>query len=399
MLNSKKSELAKINKKIPQLLQKYNLCNNCLARQFLSDRKKILSIKTNSECYLCNNIFSNTKQLIEKAITLAKNLEFRTFLVGTQVPREMLTREEAVWDYNGIENTESIKTELNRLNGRILEKKLKKKVDFANYDLLILLDFINNNVKVQITPIYIYGHYLKLSRELSQTKWPCDCNGKGCEKCNFKGKMYTSVEDLVGYPVIAESSGIGSKFHGAGREDVNARMLGNGRAFILEISEPKKRKLDLRKLEKTINSKHKKLIQVKNLAFCKKSHVELLKSVRLEKVYRAIARAGRNLTKEDLAEIMKLNIINQNTPTRVLHRRADKERMRSIKSITGRLLGKKKLELIIAAEAGTYIKELINGDNGRTKPSVAEILNTNVACVELDVIKIKDGFLDELMAG
>ncbi len=48
----------------------------------------------------------------------------------------------------------------------------------------------------------------------------------------------------------------------------------------------------------------------------------------------------------------------------------------------------------IHADAGTYIKELIHSDKGRTSPSISSFLGKECTCTRLDVIKIDDGFLD-----
>jgi tRNA pseudouridine synthase 10 len=45
--------------------------------------------------------------------------------------------------------------------------------------------------------------------------------------------------------------------------------------------------------------------------------------------------------------------------------------------------------LSIEAESGTYIKELITGDDGNTKPSISEILGFPCTVKELDVIEVK----------
>ena len=37
-------------------------------------------------------------------------------------------------------------------------------------------------------------------------------------------------------------------------------------------------------------------------------------------------------------------------------------------------------------EAGTYIKELVHGDFGRTRPSLSSILGCNIDILALDVI-------------
>jgi tRNA pseudouridine synthase 10 len=87
-------------------------------------------------------------------------------------------------------------------------------------------------------------------------------------------------------------------------------------------------------------------------------------------------------------KILTKEPILQKTPLRVLHRRADKYRKRRVKEISWKVIKRKKLMLKIKAEAGLYIKELINGDQGRTKPSVQEILGNKVKKISLDVIKI-----------
>lgn len=44
--------------------------------------------------------------------------------------------------------------------------------------------------------------------------------------------------------------------------------------------------------------------------------------------------------------------------------------------------------LTVEAESGTYIKELISGDEGRTKPSISEMIGVPCEVTELDVIEI-----------
>lgn len=40
----------------------------------------------------------------------------------------------------------------------------------------------------------------------------------------------------------------------------------------------------------------------------------------------------------------------------------------------------------IRTDAGTYVKELISGDDGRTEPSFAALLGQQCFCAELDVL-------------
>lgn len=46
-------------------------------------------------------------------------------------------------------------------------------------------------------------------------------------------------------------------------------------------------------------------------------------------------------------------------------------------------------ELHVETQAGTYVKEFVHGDFGRTTPSVCEILDIEVDILALDVVAIK----------
>ncbi len=106
------------------------------------------------------------------------------------------------------------------------------------------------------------------------------------------------------------------------------------------------------------------------------------------KIYRAIVEMDSTVEDEILESLQSIRIINQRTPIRVSHRRADKIRTREIKNLKCTRIDSTKLELVIECEGGLYIKELISGDENRSKPSVSEILGTNAKCVQLDVLDV-----------
>src|SRR5438034_11334278 len=64
--------------------------------------------------------------------------------------------------------------------------------------------------------------------------------------------------------------------------------------------------------------------------------------------------------------------IAQRTPERVVHRRADTTRHRRL--LAAEVVGVEgdRAELRVTAEAGTYVKEWVHGDHGRTRPSPAD---------------------------
>ena len=60
---------------------------------------------------------------------------------------------------------------------------------------------------------------------------------------------HESVDELIKPAVMAAALAEDTTFHGAGREDIDARMLGTGRPFIVEAVRPKRRAIDLNKLK------------------------------------------------------------------------------------------------------------------------------------------------------
>ena len=350
-------------------------------------------------CYICDNIF----QFIEKGLLndIKKNIydsgvEFSSFLVGCRVPAEIIQKENYI--YNKLDSElESIKKEINREIGKFLSLHMGKEVDFDNPNLVILVDFKTNmatHLEFQLNPLFIEGRYRKLIRGIPQTKWPCrKCKGKGCKYCNYTGKMYMeSVEELISPQIIKEIQGTESKFHGAGREDIDVRMLGSGRPFVVEIKEPLKRTLNLEELERKINLYAAGKVEVSDLKIVGKERRSQIKTSSTDtyKVYRAVVDLDKEASTDSLKILNSLDVIEQRTPLRVSHRRADLIRIRSVRDLKVKKLDQERLELIIECEGGLYIKELISGDEYRTQPSVSSLLQIPARCVELDVLDVKN---------
>lgn len=336
---------------------------------------KLKNIKENNICFICNNFFEDKnlerwKNLIIKKINKSK-IEFRSFVIGTKLKEDLAKKEEELWEAIGIDFCEPIKTEINRTIGKEIEKEFKKKANLQYPDIVILINLESEDVSLRINPIFIYGEYQKLVRGIAQTK---------------SRRYENSVEEIIAGPLLKITKGIKTKFHGAGREDVDARCLG-WRPFVIEVIQPKKRFIDLKELEKEINKSRE--IKVRNLRFSNVKEARKLKEERHDKEYRVKVVCERKINKDDLKKLKLLEgIISQRTPTRVLKRRGDKLRKRIIKRIKAKQLSENSFELILRCEAGLYVKELVSGDNGRTKPSVAEILGCDCKPIELDVIKI-----------
>ena len=209
------------------------LCNHCLGRLFasvssgLSNDQRGVMIRASlanapsppekvADCGVCRGLFGEVDKFAGLCLRQSEGWEFSTFLVGTKIDAEIVENEEALWTEVGAKETESIKAEMNREIGKILEHKLGKTVDCGNPEAVFLVVTRFDKVVLDVTPLFVYGRYRKYSRELPQTRWPCrECRGKGCPRCDGKGRMYeSSVQDLIGPIVMKHGDGIEDFFHG-----------------------------------------------------------------------------------------------------------------------------------------------------------------------------------------
>lgn len=407
-------------KKTKKWLLEHDACDYCLGRQFhglfigdnaligsavrkadnAEQAKKLIGKEKpkHLECDLCGGLLLKTDEATDKAFELIQNFEFSSFLVGARVPKELVAKEEEMWSEIGAAHCEPLKKDLKRQIGLKLEEKTGKKVDFEDPDLSLLVDFTQEPMKINIdlNSLFVYGEYRKLVRGIPQTRWYCrECRGKGCEHCGFTGKAHEeSVEELVAPSIKEFAGGRKEKFHGAGREDIDAKMLG-WRPFTVEILKPIRRNLDFGAVEKKLNTENKGKVEVRKLRLSDKKEMRLLKTIKLDKTYQLEVTCEKPFDEKTLSEITEEFtelMISQRTPTRVAERRADKVRKRKVKSVECKKKTEKTFNAIVKAESGTYVKELVSGDEGRTKPSFAEYVGP-CKVTKLDVVKVHRGML------
>jgi len=363
-----------------------------MAAEILKKMKK-KPIET-QPCYLCNERFDSLEGLVNLAVDKLKEYEYNTLLVGIELPIEVEEREDEFKGEFMVKHGESLRNEFSRNIGKKIAEATGKTTEYGRPEIVVLVNPSTDRVSLQVNPIHISGRYRKLVRDIPQSRWICSrCRGKGCPKCNWTGKMYPeSVEEIVGTPTLEMTQGEDIAFHGAGREDIDARMLGLGRPFVIEIKKPRKRFIDLSSLEKMINERAVGKVEVANLRFADKDIVRRLKtSEAAQKLYRAIVELDKPVSKNQLAMLEKAlagAVIRQQTPRRVMHRRADLVREKHIYEAKVKRLKPNRIEVRIRCQGGLYIKELINGDAGRTVPNVADILNTRAVPLELDVLGV-----------
>jgi len=363
-----------------------------MAAEILEKMKK--KVGERRECYLCEGKFKNLSELVGKVTEKLEGYEYTTFLVGIKLPIEVEEREDEFKAEFEIKHGENMRNEFSREIGKRVAEIKEKMVDYKKPDIAVIVNPFAQQVVLQVNPLFIAGRYRKLIRGIPQSKWLCrECQGKGCQRCGWTGKMYPeSVEEIIAAPLLEETQGEEAILHATGREDIDARMLGRGRPFVMEVKKPRKRFIDLAALTQTINEKAKGKVKVLKLRFTNRDTVEKLKKGEAAaKIYKAIVEFDREISDEEIGALEKTltnATVNQQTPLRVLHRRSNRVREKHIYEAKIKRLTPKRIEMRVRCQGGLYIKELITSDEGRTNPSVAKIVGAKAEPLELDVLGV-----------
>jgi TIGR01213 family protein len=364
------------------------------------------------DCWVCEGTVGRFDEFADRAVEAVGDAEFDTYQVGARIPplveeNERLLREDAGLDP---EAGESLRAEVNREVGKRVGRQTGTTVDFERPAVQFLVDVDADAVEAQVNSAFVYGRYRKLERGIPQTRWPCrSCDGTGragrgeCDDCDGTGLTYQrSVEGLVAPVVEDVMDGVGATFHGAGREDVDARMIGMGRPFVVEVAEPRRRTVDLERLAADVDAFADGAVEVDGLRHATHEMVERVKRLDASKRYRATVAFDAAVDEAALADAtarLDGTTVAQYTPARVDHRRASTTRERTVYGATATLEGRREATVEVHGEGGLYVKELVSGDGGRTEPSLAGLLGVDCAVTALDVLAVEaegdEAFADE----
>lgn len=244
--------------------------------------------------------------------------------------------------------------------------------------------------------LWLESRYRKLRRGLPQTVLFCPrCKGdrrrrRDCTECAGFGKLTReSVQELIARRLVPAMQAKQGRFHGAGREDIDVLMLGRGRPFVFEVVGARNPDIDLEALRRDIEARAEGAIELQPFVRVARRRVAYWKETHFDKIYRAEVALGAPAAPEAVAAATAFaGVVVQRTPQRVAHRRADLDRERALRVLALQSLPDGALELRVLCQHGTYVKEWISGDEGRTTPSLAGLLGVPATCRQLDVEEI-----------
>ena len=399
----------KVLRQAANIVQSGAICDECLGRAFAqlghglanSERGKSLRIILSmlgiedkaGSCWICEGFLRDVDSWASRAVALSTGINFDSYLFGVKLSPRLIEMERLFSERFSTNRAESLKHAINRRIGKAFEAQVAHgTLDIEKPHLSFVIDLVRNTIELRVLSLFIYGRYQKLTRGIPQTRWPCrHCRGKGCNHCNSTGKQYEeSVEQLIEKPFLDAAGSNSGHLHGAGREDIDARMLGSGRPFVLEVCSPRRRELDLVSLQVEVNRTQGGKIRIGKLKLVSRMMVAKIKEIRAAKTYEALVSFEGDISSGSLREALckLVGEIKQRTPQRVVHRRADLTRTRRVHEIGGELVSPHQANITVKSEGGLYIKELVSGDNGRTAPSLASCLGIAAHVIALDVVEV-----------
>jgi tRNA pseudouridine synthase 10 len=383
-----------------------------------------------ADCWVCEGRCTEFDEWAERAAAAVADVDFDTYNVGTRPPPLIEENGRLLREECGLEPDagEAFKSEFNREVGKRVGRLTDTEVSFDRPHVQFTIDLAEERIDAKVNSAFVYGRYRKIERDIPQTEWPCrECHGSGrdgrepCDHCGGTGYLYEdSVEGFVAPVVEDVMDGTESVFHGAGREDVDARMLGTGRPFVVEVEEPRRRRVDVERLEADVNALADGAVEVEGLRLATHEMVERVKRLDASKRYRAFVELAEAVDPDDLRDAVEEfegATIEQYTPNRVDHRRANLTREREVydaaivesADVTGGgsipEVGDdasladaapdfdpddpRHVIVDVHGEGGLYIKELVSSDEGRTEPSLAGLLGVDATVIHLDVRSVE----------
>lgn len=398
-------------------------------------------------------ILAGVKDAVEKA---KQNMEVHpSVIISVADQSGILVRGETLKQY--------LKTALGLTYTRISSQYFSTTIEITVFASLSFSVIITND------PIWVAGRYLKHSRHVSNTPMVHEGPAEHRRKRRGRGKRKKEAPktvrltaDISGGPVLPLLSSEDTPnppimpavsdwleplrayfdsekvvFMSSGREDVDVRMLGNGRPFLARLVAPKRnlpKQMDKIAVVTTEGVKEKKecmreyddiiipisspdsSVQLLHTALVRGREAgQLLKNAeekkkkeycvnvqaleKKEKIISFLVDSGWVHTHDNVYAHPQIDIL-QRTPIRVSHRRSNLERKRSVYNCQMEISEENpspndpdappatRMCLTLTADAGTYIKEFVNSDFGRTNPALSSMLQTYCDVVSLDVTGI-----------
>ena len=358
-----------------EAVQRHRLCERCLERQ--GGRESDFVAVGFDECSICGGLMGHVDEMTRRVAAEAAQYEFGTFGIGLSMPGGVQEREDEVRSSLKLKGRQTIKTELSNLLSAGMERELGKRRDRVDPALMATVDVANVGVSVHTKPLFYLGRYTK-PRGLAQRRERCrNCSGRGCGSCAMTGfRRSASVEAAVGKRLLAETGAEAARFTWIGSEDKESKVAAPGRPFVVELKNPRRRRLP-RAFRAKVGRR------VVNVSDGRTLPSRPLTLPRFRFRTRIVARPSRKVAAADLKAV---TMAFRNVDV-VFDRPNERPVTRRVHRVVARARGR---DIVIDAEldGGLPVKRFVSGE--LVSPSVSEVLKTQVRCRTFDICGVKE---------
>ena len=368
------------------ILRKWDLCDNCLGRFFISSTnlssarilgnkiRNSINSRSVSKCYICKNLFSNMDHYVKMMQNISIEYEFSTFIVGAILKQSIIERDDKLRSKFHLRGVDGIKTAITRELGKKFVKKTKKHIDHLSPDITFIINFRTEQCNVKTTPVFLYGRYIKDKRGLPQKGESCkDCKGKGCIFCNNHGLVsFDSVEGKISQFLYEKFETKQVKFTWIGGEDKTSLVMGDGRPFFAKLLSPKKRNV---RLAKKSNLDEITIHTLRNIDIIPNG------SIRFKSKIRILVSTKNNISSNRLKKLKQLVTI----PIEITDS-DNKQHKKTIHRLKYKKNSLRSFIVEIEADGGIPIKHFVGGSN--ITPNISDLLGTQCSCKKFDINQI-----------
>ena len=371
---------------VNRILRNYSLCDFCIGRLISKELKlkqsSNLGKKFNSrtkkselkKCFICKNIFEKLDEHVAHMIDNSSSYQFSTFLIGSILKPSISDNEDIIRSKFKLKGTINIKNQINHEIGKKFARKTKSRLDITNPEITLKINFKDNSCKIYSRSLFMYGRYTKRKRNLPQKQTSCkNCQGKGCFSCDFHGlENFNSVEGQIAKFVIKKFNSKKVKINWIGGEDKASLISGNGRPFFVKISEPRIRKLRIKKQNDLDGIKLHDLRQIKN---------QPIDSVPFRSKVSILVKS--ELPLQD--NLLKKLLVIKSNPL-LIYNQGERTVKKSIYDLKYKKPNSNTLKISMSIDGGIPIKSFI--ENSNVQPNLTELLQNRCTCVQFDFKQI-----------
>ena len=360
---------------MPTVVQAYKLCQRCAERQGAGP--SVFVTVPGDACSVCAGLMDRVEKMAGLVVREARRYQFETFAIGVSVPGSVQEKEDELRSNLRLKGSETIKTQAARLIAAEVIKALRKRQDRQRPDLTVLADLGAEEASTSSRPLYYYARYTKPGTIRQKRSFCQACRGSGCGECKGTGfEQKPSVENLIRKRISGFSGSEKMTFTWLGSEDRESRVLPPGRPFLVEVKNPRKRKLPgkfgARVRGGLVSVSRGRVLPSKPLR---------LPAFRFRTTITAVAAA--RVAPDALAGLKPRFRGATVRFDRPHNRPADKKVYSVSATVKGRTLS-----IDAELDGGLPVKRFVSGE--LVSPSVSEVLKTEVSCRSFDICGVKE---------